>query len=318
MLVPRMNRSLSFVFFLLAACGSDSSNPGGNSVGDGGNADAGLNNSELGDASPQDGSPGDGGDLNDGGPGDAAADGSPGAQDAGPIVCGHTITATIRDFKPCTTVASGTDCSSSTGHLDFEHYTGPAATTGIVANFLDADSKPVYVGTGPHLYQNDPNLPQTTGPAEFAQWYRTVPQTLTRNISLTEASPGSGRFVYQSDAFFPIDGTGWGNGPTIGGSSPHNFSFTTEVHEVFTYKGGESFTFTGDDDMWLFINKKLALDLGGVHPQLSATVNLDTLGLTKGQRYSLDLFHAERHTVESHFSIDTTIDCLDSVPIIIH
>ena len=37
------------------------------------------------------------------------------------------------------------------------------------------------------------------------------------------------------------------------------------------------------------------------------SIDLDTLGLQIGQTYPLDVFHAERHTVESNFRIDTTI-----------
>jgi fibro-slime domain-containing protein len=94
---------------------------------------------------------------------------------------------------------------------------------------------------------------------------------------------------------------------------PHNFHFTTEIHTRFTYRGGERFTFTGDDDLWLFINDRLAIDLGGLHPQLSATVDLDAsaaaLGLEAGETYPMDIFHAERHTDASNFHVETTIDC---------
>jgi fibro-slime domain-containing protein len=65
--------------------------------------------------------------------------------------------------------------------------------------------------------------------------------------------------------------------------------------------------FTGDDDLWVFINNRLVIDLGGVHGPESASVNLDTLGLTAGNTYNFDLFFAERHTSGSNFRVETSI-----------
>ena len=106
----------------------------------------------------------------------------------------------------------------------------------------------------------------------------------------------------------PLSGTG-----TDG--KQHDFGFTTEIHTQFKYAGGEQFTFTGDDDLWVFINKKLAIDLGGLHSPETSTVALDAsaamLGLAQGGVYPLDLFHAERHTEGSTFRVDTTLGFVD-------
>ena len=65
--------------------------------------------------------------------------------------------------------------------------------------------------------------------------------------------------------------------------------------------------------MFLFINGRLGIDLGGVHGPLEATIDMDAmagqLGITVGQTYPLDFFFAERHTTESNFRIQTSIDC---------
>jgi fibro-slime domain-containing protein len=117
--------------------------------------------------------------------------------------------------------------------------------------------------------------------------------------------------VFDNQAFFPIDNQGFGNqGQT------HNYSFTTEIHTTFTYKGGESFTFIGDDDVFVYVNNQQVIDLGGIHNAQTGTVNFDqlaaTLGLTVGQTYNMDIFHAERHVTESHFRMQTKFECLTS------
>jgi len=197
------------------------------------------------------------------------------------------LDATIRDF--------------SLGHPDFEDYGGNAAYKGLVKADLGPDLKPVYANPGP--------TPQTSGPDAFKQWYNDTPgvnQTFQVQLDLIEIQPGL--YQYKSDAFFPVDNLGFGNE-----GLNHNFGFTTEIHTQFIYNGGEKFTFTGDDDLWMFINNKLAIDLGGLHPPLSDTVDLDAsaamLGIAPGQTYKMDIFHAERHSTGSNFRIDTTIGC---------
>ncbi len=77
--------------------------------------------------------------------------------------------------------------------------------------------------------------------------------------------------------------------------SGHNFSFCTELHTTFKYQSGLKFDFWGDDDVWVFINRQLVVDLGGVHVSASAYVDLDEMkGLTFGQTYDFDLYQCER------------------------
>lgn len=146
----------------------------------------------------------------------------------------------------------------------------------------------------------------------FAQWYTTTPSVnmeVKGELMLAEATPGSGVSVYDSTSFFPIDNQGFGNTP----GQTHNYSFTTEIHVKFTYQAGQKFTFRGDDDLWIFVNNKLALDVGGQHQALEGTIDFDlqasALQITPGSVYPMDIFHAERQTTDSNFHIETNITC---------
>jgi fibro-slime domain-containing protein len=230
------------------------------------------------------GAGGGSGGLNLGGSGAGGAAGGGGsAASGGGGTCGLKLTGTVRDF--------------SKSHPDFESFTGNGEK-GIVQATLGGDGKPVYVD-GAHQF--------TTTKANFDHWYRDVPgtnQTFPFSFSLTQ---NGNVYTYDNGQFFPIDGKGFGDEGLA-----NNFHFTFELHTEFVYKGGEVFTFIGDDDLWTFINGKLAIDLGGVHPSQTGSVDLDAkateLGLQQGKTYALDVFQAERHTSESHFRIDTSLE----------
>lgn len=220
--------------------------------------------------------------------GTGSGGGSTGAGGAGN--CGSVLQGIVRDFQDT--------------HPDFEGVLGD--DKGIVLPDLGADGKPVYAG--------NPTTPTTNGQQYFDQWYRDTPGVnMPLPLAITLADGGSGVYTYESSAFFPIDDQGFGNQGRV-----HNYHFTLELRTQFKYEGGEVFTFTGDDDLFTFINGKLAIDLGGVHGAESATVDLDAraaeLGISIGGTYALDFFFAERHTSESNFRIDTTINCFSEPP----
>ncbi|MBB6051518.1 fibro-slime domain-containing protein [Armatimonas rosea] len=210
-----------------------------------------------------------------------------------------TLTGTVRDFLYAGTAAGTYNGNAGVGHPDFESFLGD--DHGIVTSTLGVDGKPVYA-TRPA------GTATTTGAAAFNQWYNDTPGV---NVSLSTSllfNPiGGGLFEYNNSSFFPIDGLGFGNQ-----SGGHNFAFTFELHTTFTYQTGQVFDFTGDDDVWVYINNNRVIDLGGVHGPESASVNLDTLGLIAGNNYKLDFFSAERHTSGSNIKITTNISLTPS------
>lgn len=272
----------------------------------------------------------------------------------GLIVDGYlNLTGRLRDFSPSIPYVNATltppvDVSTSTAFFDpttpwinpdFECRYG-SHWGGMVKVDLGTDGNPVY---------NNPAFTSSLihSKASFDAWWHDFPSPHGINdatpyeedysIPLTPTLTDPNTYTYLNDAQFPIDGKLQGNyiynnpgdgntgGVNNGKSSGHNFHYTYKIHTTFTYKKGQQFTFKGDDDVWVFINKKLVIDLGGVHSSLEKTVSLDTMKtdettpqavpLIEGQTYDFDFFYCERHTTESHMRITTSIPLHNPAPI---
>jgi fibro-slime domain-containing protein len=185
---------------------------------------------------------------------------------------------------------------------------------GIVQSTLGADRKPVFSGG---------NFKTITSADTFNAWYRDDPEctkTFEYEVPMVE-DPESGNLVFSSNRFFPLDGRGFGTSGRDDfpedGQNDHNFHFTFELHMTLQYRPGDVFNFSGDDDLWVFINNQLVIDLGGAHAAMSASVALDSLGLEPGREYPIDFFHAERSEAQSNFHIETSLQFTNCDPIIV-
>ena len=91
-----------------------------------------------------------------------------------------------------------------------------------------------------------------------------------------------------------------------GGRNQH---FCFESHAKFAFKHGLKFSIRGDDDIWVFFDNKLAVDLGGTHLMAPGYVDLDYFmkDAEVGSTYDIDIFFCDRRTTMSNMRISTNI-----------
>ncbi len=243
----------------------------------------------------------------------------------------------VRDFQ---------ERNEDAGHVDFERrpLSGFGLYTEIVADDLGPDGNPVFRSTGRKVRRQPtdddgrpimfprPYIDELPGDSDgqltngdgavtsehsFQKWFDDTPGVnISQALELTFVKQqNSSVYVFDDKldptfaslgGFFPINDELYGN--SAGSNRNYNFTFELETSFTFDANAGYNFTFIGDDDVWVFIDGKLVIDLGGVHGATAQSIDLDRLDwLQDGETYDLKFFFAERHRTESNFRIETTI-----------
>lgn len=135
------------------------------------------------------------------------------------------------------------------------------------------------------------------------------------------------RSIYEDDSvtakqFYPIDGLGYdailgdttdkANDSGSNRTEHPNGNYALRGEAQFIYRDDLYFEFSGDDDVYMYINGVLALDLGGAHGICTKRVNLKDVAqqchLTEGEVATFTFFYMERNSDASNFKIETNME----------
>lgn len=180
-------------------------------------------------------------------------------------------------------------------------------------------------------YLNDEYLPvglggsyiSNRGMTDLTRWFSNVDgksQSYTGQIQLTYDKDNA-LLSYKNNEFYPLDDVKFSANDSVN-QDGHNHLFTMSFAIPFTptVGGDEHFVIDADDDTFVFVGDRLALDLGGIHEPMRGEfiINKDGevftsveeedfaysgINVNSGEGAIVRIYHADRDSKESVFGV---------------
>lgn len=185
---------------------------------------------------------------------------------------------------------------------------------GLVDFYLGEDYLPIAKGG---------ELTSNRGLKDISRWFNEVEgksKSYTGLIKMDYKADGA-EFSFHQENFYPLDEVDSGKGEAVN-SDGHNHLFTMNFAVPFTVllSGDEKFSIMADDDTFVFVGDKLAIDMGGIHEAMIGNLEIRENGeiysavggdelaysginVESGTGSIVRIFHADRDEEDSVFKV---------------